>query len=135
MCFRLASENDTTKIAEEPIVVYKHGIRSLIAFWPTYRDFRYLKWKPTNKVQLRIRSCGISEGYHAYTELTRAAMWKKSKESLGVFIIPPKISHYRNNWDAEVVSESLIYFGSIYNPLTWIGVWTYKTYCKWTTRK
>ncbi len=129
MCLTIKSDAKICE-AEKNIICFKRGMIKWGGFNPFYQySFEYFQSKQTKKVELTLRSrwdgassAEIDEGYHSYPEISN---WKVGKCN-GVFIIPKGTKYYKGlDNDSEItayVSESLIYVGSIKNPLTWLKI-------------
>jgi hypothetical protein len=117
--------------AEKNIICFKNGYVYRFKFHPShYSSFKYIKGKSTKQVELKILSdrfnkFAVEEGYHSSTKANN-----EDDSYDHVFLIPKGTKYIKgfNNYSSEnnYVSETLVWMGYKFNPITWLRVWLYK---------
>jgi hypothetical protein len=121
MCLEKASEK---KIAEKNIFCWKklrHNGESLI------QDYKYVVNVIQPKVNIIVKygSREIEQGYHSWVDQKQKDFYEaKTLQNLHhLFVIPKGTVYYEgleNGRRPGYTSETIVYLGHIWNPLTWL---------------
>ena len=129
MCLILPDINTKPLIAKKDIIVYKVGkagveykyFNLFKRYWfrpYIYSTFKYIKNKKNPIVELKPIKEGIkyviNKGYHAYFTYSRAYNMKTYNSVISLFKIP-KSSLYFKGTDCDIVSNQMIYLGTVQN--------------------
>ena len=128
MCLERPSEK---KVAEKDIFCWKQlkgfNGKSLI------QEYKYVQGviQPRVEIIVHRNSNTVEEGYHSWVEQEPKDQLGRSyrKKLKHLFVIPKGTTYYEgleNGGPAGYVSETIVYLGHVYNPLTWLRMLKYK---------
>ena len=121
MCLERASEK---KVAEENIFCWKkldfRG-RSIV------QEYQYQPGvvQPQVNINVKHSSREIEQGYHSWVDQERTDRYgeKHTEKVNHLFVIPKGTAYYEgleNGYRLGYTSETIVYLGHVWNPLTWL---------------
>lgn len=139
MCLYVKKDQEF-KIAKTAIVVFKHGCRTYAGgLHTTYQYASYYKDKlnPVVNVQVNDINVGterypyaVERGYHSFVSLLDCIADASNDPSL--FVIPVGTRYIEGIFSISpskktrnIVSEQIVYLGSVWNPLNWLKYFKY----------
>lgn len=102
-------------VAESNIIVFKTGdLRFPLfqRFSSAHHDFRYKRFQKQENVELSPKYGTINRGYHSFSGF-----------GLSMFVIPKGATYYQGNHENQgdgYTSSSIIWIGSVFNPVNWL---------------
>lgn len=121
MCLERVSEK---KVAEENIFCWKMlGTKGRSLIW----EYKYEPGviQPRVEIEKKLYDGGIEEGYHSWVDQEPKDRFgcSRRRKVYHLFVIPKGTVYYEgleNGGAVGYASESIVYLGHVYNPLTWL---------------
>lgn len=117
-------------ITTKDIIVYKKLCSDNTPLSYSHLFNKYIRLKHNKKVTLGIYNDCIEEGYHSWKNIINKQLYTTfPRFANSLFIIPKNTLYFEgleNRVNPGYVSETIIYLGRIWNPITYILLLCYK---------